>query len=309
MSSKKILLTGASGFLGTHVLEALKTTSHDVQCIDSQSTDLSEFGSLKNMSTDFDTIIHLATWTRAGSFCKENIGEQWLVNEIMNLNVLDLWSRSDEKCHLISFGTSVAYGDGSNIKDEVAYLEKDPIFDYYGYSTSKRSLLYGQICINNQKHRYYSHLIPSTIYGPGYHLDGRNLHFIYDIIRKIIRLKHFGDDVVLWGDGLQVRELIYIADVVDILTQTIDNPLNTYMNIASGSGVTIKQFAKEVCGILDIDADEIKYDTNAFVGARTKVLSTSKLDLNFPTRLVTSLPIGLKKTINWMEPLVLSGKI
>lgn len=309
MNNKKILLTGASGFLGTHILESLNTTSHEVQCIDSQTLDLSKLGSLKNISTDFDTIIHLATWTRAGSFCKENIGNQWMVNEIINLNVLDLWSRSDKKCHLISFGTSVAYGDGLNIKDEAAYLEKDPIFDYYGYSTTKRSLLYGQICINKQKNKFYSHLIPSTIYGPGYHLDGRNLHFIYDIIRKIIRLKHFGDEVVLWGDGLQVRELIYVADVVDVLNQTINKPLNTYLNIASGSGVTIKEFAREVCNILDIKANQISYDTNAFVGARTKVLSTRKLDLSFPNRLVTNLQTGLKKTISWMEPLVLSGKI
>ena len=307
--SKKILLTGASGFLGKMLLNKLQSLGHQVISPDSKLLSLAKPNATAKLPKDFDVIYHLATWTRAGSFCREKIGEQWLVNEKINLSILDLWARSKENCHLVSFGTSVGYGEGDTAKHEAKYLAQDPIIDYYGYSTTKRSLLYGQICLHKQFNKPYSHFIPSTIYGPAYHLDGRNLHFIYDIAKKIIRHKHFGENIILWGDGYQSRELVFIDDVLSVLTEVLDSPINDYVNIASGDLLTIRQAAKDICKILLVDPNVIRYDTNAFVGVKTKFLDVGKLNDMFPNRVATPFKDGILTTLKWMEPLVLAGKI
>lgn len=308
-STKKILLTGSSGFLGHKLNQILFKHGHEVVAPSSKQLDLLDANSLNELSNDFDVIFHLATWTRAGSFCRERSGDQWIVNEKINLNILDFWMKCPRDCHLISFGTSVAYNDVLNEKAESSYLMGDPITDYYGYSTTKRSLLYGQISINKQYYKPYSHFIPSTIYGPEYHLDGRDLHFIYDIAKKIIKHKYFSDKIILWGDGYQRRELIYIDDVVSILIEALDRPINTFINIGSGNSITIREAARTICGILGVDNELIEYDTNAFVGVKDKVLDITKLDELFPNRRKTNFSDGINATLSWLKPLVKNGKI
>lgn len=308
-STKKILITGSSGFLGRKLKQELVEHGHEVVAPSSMELNLIDSNSLLHMEHDYNVIFHLATWTRAGAFCREKSGEQWLVNEKINLNILDFWSRCNDECHLISFGTSVAYSDGLDMKGERSYLMGDPISDYYGYSTTKRSLLYGQICINKQYNKPFSHFIPSTIYGPEYHVDGRDLHFIYDIARKIIKYKYFSDDIVLWGDGYQSRELVFIDDVISVLIAAIENPMNSFVNIGSGNSITIRDAARTICKILDVDYSMIEYNKNAFVGVKAKVLETNKLDRLFPNRHKTNFHDGIEATISWLEPLVKDGEI
>lgn len=305
----KILITGSTGFLGQALCKRLRNLNYNLVTPSSEELDLTDSNSLRNFQNDFDVIFHLATWTRAGAFCREKPGEQWLVNEKININMLDFWSKGNKDCHLISFGTSVGYSDGSSAKTESTYLLGDPIFDYYGYSTTKRSLLYGQLCINQQYDKPFSHFIPSTIYGPEYHTDGRQLHFIYDIARKIIRHKHFGDKITLWGDGYQSRELIFVDDVISVLISAITNPTNCHVNIATGHSITIREVAKTIAEFLKVDGTQITFDENAFVGVKSKVLSTEKLDLLYPNRQITNFQDGIARTLSWLEPQVKTGCI
>ena len=80
---------------------------------------------------------------------------------------------------------------------------------------TKRMLYAGLLALSKQYSMRYLYLIPSTLYGPGYHTDGRQMHFIFDLVRKILAAKAGGPPAVLWGDGHQRRELVYIDDFVD----------------------------------------------------------------------------------------------
>ena len=86
----KIFVTGSSGFLGKAFVSKGKQMGLDI--IAPSSTELNLTNEAPNYpSCKFDAIVHFATWTRAGNFCKENTGKQWLINEKMNLNMLDWW--------------------------------------------------------------------------------------------------------------------------------------------------------------------------------------------------------------------------
>ena len=304
--AEAVFISGASGFLGKALVPALERAGYIVDAPSSAQLDLAS----KRPSTgrQYAAIIHLAAWTRAGSFCREFPGDQWIVNERMNLNLLDWWIQEQRQANLISFGTSVGYGGAEARKKEIDYLQGDPIEDYYGYSTSKRSLLYGQINARRQFGVDFTHLIPSTIYGPGYHMDGRQWHFVFDIMRKILRARYQDEQIELWGDGYQIRELIFIDDVVDVILRLLHQPQNDYINVSSGQGFTIRELAKLICEQVKVNPSAISYDENAFVGSKAKILDCEKLDRLFPDRKRTSLSDGLAKTIHWLKPEIMAEK-
>lgn len=297
----KILVTGASGFLGRELCRALKAESHEVVEVSSGVADLRVAGSLDRFNDmAFDRIWHLAAWTQAGDFCLRHPGEQWIVNQQINTNVLTWWKESQARAKLIAIGTSCAYAPGTTLVED-EYLHGLPIESLFTYAMTKRMLYAGLLALRKQFNLEYLHLVPSTLYGPNYHTDKRQLHFIFDIIRKIIRGKLYGERVVLWGDGNQKRELVFISDFVRLALRLADVASNENVNIGSGGEFSIRLVAKLVCDEVGYDFGRIEFDTSRYVGATSKLLCIDKLRQLVGDPSMMPLPDGLRQTIDWMQ--------
>ena len=116
----------------------------------------------------------------------------------------------------------------------------------------------------------------------------------------VIRGKLYGEPVVLWGDGYQKRELVYIDDFVRIMLELNEKYENDIINIGAGEERSIRDFAMQICRIVGFDFEKIHFDTSRYVGARSKVLSVKKLYSLLPELKMTPLEIGLEKTIDWL---------
>jgi len=241
----------------------------------------------------------LAAWTQAGDFCLYHPGEQWINNQLINTNVLRWWAEYQQAAKLVFMGTSCSYAPEYPL-EESYYLEGKPIDSLYTYAHTKRMLLIGADALSKQFNLQYNCFIPSTLYGPDYHQDERQLHFIFDLIRKICEAKKDPQkDVVLWGDGHQRREIVYIDDFLDSMISLLQIKNNEIVNIGAGSDYSIRDFAQIICDIVGYDHNMIKYDTTKYVGARSKILDTRKLDKILPTRSTLDIRSGLEKTIEW----------
>lgn len=295
----KIIVTGASGFLGQSLCRYLEAQDHVVVHLNSKNCDLTKPESLPRYNTEkYDAIYHLAAWTQAGDFCVYHPGEQWIINQQINTNTLTWWQRDQPQAKMICMGTSCAYDPTVELKEE-KYLSGTPIESLYTYAMSKRMLYVGLKALNKQFGLNYLCAVPSTLYGPGYHTDGRQMHFIFDLIRKIVRGKLYEDQVVLWGDGTQCRELIFVDDFVKILEGLVQTTTNELVNIGAGEEYPIRHFAGLICKYVGFNADKIVYDPQRYVGAKSKCLSVHKLREILPQYQIIGLEDGLGRTIDW----------
>lgn len=297
---KKVLITGSSGFLGKHLVRTLQQQGVEVTALTSKNADLTNCNSLDSYPGDgYDHIFHLAAWTQAGDFCAKRAGEQWVINQQLNTNVLAWWMKHAPQAKMVTFGTSVSYAVEHDLTED-KYLDGQPYEKFYAYGMSKRMLLAGLSSLHKQFGMNYLYAIPSTLYGAGYHMDDRQMHFIYDLVRKILRGKLYGEPVTLWGDGEQRRELVYIDDFIHNLLSLNNVAQNDIYNIGGGEDYSIKDFANIICELTGYDPANIGYDVTQYVGARSKILSIDKYRATVgaePQR--TPLTKGIAETIEW----------
>lgn len=296
----KILVTGASGFLGRNLTKALVAAGHELVTPASREIDLTKQGSLAALSSQrFDQIWHLAAWTQAGDFCLRFPGDQWVKNQAMNTEVLTWWQACQPQAKLITMGTSCAYSPDLPLREEF-YHDGRPIDSLFTYALTKRMMQAGLAALGRQYGLRHLTLVPSTLYGPGYHTDGRQLHFIFDLIRKIQRGRRDGSPVVLWGDGYQRRELIHVDDFVSAALWLANRAENDIVNIGYGSEHSIRDFAGLICRHVGYPEDRIEYDTTKYVGAKSKCLEIGKLRALKPDFSPRALEVGLPPVIDWM---------
>lgn len=297
----RIFITGGGGFLGRHLVQALEMAGHAVVAPRSRECDLLRedcFAPWRGRR--FDAIWHLAAWTQAGDFCLRHPGEQWLHNQLLNTRVLAWWATAQPQAKLITIGTSCSYAPDLPLREQ-NYLEGQPIESLHTYAMTKRMLHVGLRAMERQYGLRHLTLVPSTLYGAAYHTDGRQLHFIFDLIRKILRGKLQGEPVVLWGDGTQRRELVHVRDFVGAALHLAATADNEIVNIGCGYEHTIREFAELISRHVGYDSSQIVYDADRYVGAKSKCLDIGKLRRLMPDFAPTPLERGLPPVIDWMR--------
>jgi GDP-L-fucose synthase len=297
---KKIFVTGSNGFLGSHLVPRLKKDGHYVNSPSSKEVNLFRLEHLMKIKKKYDEIYHLAAWTEAGDFCLKYPASQSIKNQSINLNIIKWWIEKQRDAKLIFIGTSCCYDEKGTFLEE-NYLNEKPHSSLASYAMTKKILLQAAIACQAQHNMKWLSFIPSTLYGINYPNNNKQNHFIFDLIKKILRGKFLKQKVILWGDGKQKREIIHINDFINNMILTNSRSQNTLYNIGAGESYSIKFFAKIICKIINYDFKKIKFDKSKYIGAKFKKLSIkkiSKINKNYKKNL-TNLYEGLKDVIEW----------
>ncbi len=256
--SKRAVVTGGAGFLGSHLCDKLIENDIEVICIDNLLTgDLSniehlfgneKFKFIKHDVTNFihvpgkvDYVLHFASPASPIDYLKLPI-QTLKVGSLGTHKALGLAKEKGARFLLAS--TSEVYGDPAiNPQHEEYWGNVNPVGPRGVYDEAKRF----SEAMTMAYHRY--HEVDTRIvrifntYGPRMRLnDGRALPaFVSQALR--------GEDITVFGDGSQTRSFCYVDDLIEGIFRLLMSDEVNPTNIGNPDEVTIKQFAEEVLEI------------------------------------------------------------
>lgn len=250
---KTALVTGGAGFIGSHLSERLLQEGYKVKILDNFSTgksenllhlessnleivkgDVRDEALVKKVVKGVDLVFHLAALTSVPlSFEKPKLCEE--VNVQGSFNVID--AAIEEEVEKFVFSSSSAvYGDTQNLP----VSEEEPLKPLSPYASSKLAV---ERYLETQKNRIKSvSLRLFNLYGLRQDPNSEYAAVIPRFIEKIKR----DEGIVIYGDGEQTRDFLYIKDGVEAfwLAATSEIPSGTVINIGSGERVSINQLAE-----------------------------------------------------------------
>ena len=298
----RILLTGASGFLGRNLTESLRDDGHNVIGMNSSCNLVNQSNASMLMhKIPYDVIIHAAGSVGGIGANRQNPGKFIYENLMMGANMIEAARAYQPQARFIMLGTVCAYPKYA----EVPFKEENIWYGYpeetnAPYGIAKKTLMqmvqsyYEQYAFNGVN------LIPVNMYGPHDHFDDQGSHVIPALIFKIKRAMDSGQrKIVLWGDGSPTREFLYVDDCCEAIKLAIDADVGPEpINIGTGKETSIEDLAEMIGEIMGFEG-YFMWDNSQPNGQPRRCLDVGRAKVRLGFEAKTSLRDGLLRTINW----------
>ena len=256
-SSDPILVTGAAGFLGSHLCDRLLAEGHSVVGVDDLST--GNTGNLDHLSVEgrfhfveqdiikpFDVgavsyVFNFASPASPVDYSRLGV-ETLLVGSAGTINTLELARKYN--AGYLHASTSECYGDPEvHPQVETYWGNVNPIGPRSVYDEAKR---FSEAAVMAY-HRYYNvdtHLVRIfNTYGP--RLQPNDGRVISNLVLQALR----GEPLTIYGDGSQTRSFCYVSDLIDGIVRLSRSAEHTPVNIGNPDEFTILECAREVVAV------------------------------------------------------------
>ncbi len=308
-TSKRILVTGGAGFLGSHLCDRLVAQGHDVICVDnfftSQKINIAHLIGKPNFELirhdvthplwlEVDEIYNAACPAAPGHYQYNPI--KTMKTSVMGaINILGMAKRCRAK--VLQFSTSEVYGDPEIHPQPESYRGSvNPIGPRACYDEGKRAAetLFFDYHRSNKVNIRVVRIF--NTYGPRMHpYDGR-------VVSNFIRQALTGEDITIYGDGTQSRSFCFVSDLIEVINRMMNGP-DTFIgpvNIGNPVEFTMLELAQQV---IELSGSKSKIVHKPLPAddptQRQPDITLAKKHLGWePT---VPLRDGLKKTIDWFK--------
>ncbi len=300
-----ILITGGGGFLGQHVVDAVKRRFGPEAVItipERPGDDLRQMETCRRLAAGKDLIIHLAARVGGIGYNRENPATLFYDNAVMGIQLMEAAHQAGVK-KFVALGTVCAYPKFT----PVPFKEDDLWIGYpeetnAPYGLAKKMLLVQAQAYRQQYGFNAIYLLPVNLYGPGDNFDPRSSHVIPALIRKMVEAREAGAPAVeIWGTGKASREFCFVRDAAEAIAaaaEKYDAP--EPMNIGSGSEISIKDLAELVSRIVGYSG-RLDWNSSQPDGQPRRCLDISRAKQALGFVSATPLEQGLQETAAWFE--------
>lgn len=300
----KTLVLGGSGFIGSHVVDALLRYGHEVRVFDRQPErfrppvrgvdyrygNFSDRMALIDAMAGTDVVLHLVSTTFPGTAdldprtdVQDNlVGTISLIDSMLSLGL--------RRIMFLSSGGTV-YG----VPEAVPIPETHPLRPINSYGIVKAAI--ENYLDMYRRTRGLSPVVvrASNPYGP------RQSHVgVQGVVSTFLRRVLAGDGIEVWGDGSVVRDYLHVADLADLCARAATSDVEGTFNGGSGLGVSVNEIISLVS---DVTATEIVpiYKPGRAIDVPRSVLDVSRAETTFGWRATTGLREGMAETWGWLQ--------
>ena len=318
IKSKKILVVGAGGFIGGHLVDRLLKDGNTIVATDIKpkeywfqdfdnaenyyATDMKDISNCRKVATGVDYVFNMACNMGGMGFIENNKAE-CMLSVLINTNLLIACNENKVQRYFFS-SSACAYNETmqqdvfiKGLKEEDAY----PAQPQDGYGWEK--LFSERMCRHFQEDyglevrvaRYHN------IYGPFGTYDGGREKAPAALSRKVAQSKiNKTNNIEVWGDGKQTRTFLYVDDCIEGTLKLFESEYSDPVNIGSDEQVSINQMIEIIEEISNVDTLKREYQLDKPKGVRGRSSNNdlAKKVLNWSYEL--SLKDGLTKTYNWI---------
>ncbi|RLE63642.1 MAG: hypothetical protein DRJ38_07015 [Thermoprotei archaeon] len=287
----KIAVTGSAGFLGRHIVRKLRSLNYRVVEIDKrQGVDIRNYKEILEIlkRESVEAVIHCAALVSVEESVYKPI--EYVDNNVLGTVSL-LKSAVDAGVKKVVYISSAAvYGNPKYLPID----EKHPLEPISPYGATK---LAGEFLVKAFYETYrlkYVILRPFNIYGPG-----QNPAYA-GVISKFIERVSRGLPPIIYGDGQQTRDFVYVEDVAEAIAKAVEKRLEKEVfNIATGKPTKIVDLAKLVMKLFKNEDLKPIFENPRPGDIRHSYASITKAVEKLGWKPSTGLEEGLKKTIEW----------
>jgi len=309
---KKVLVTGATGLIGNVLIQRLLDQGADIRAtihrceprikddrIEYVKCDLTRGDDCRRVTAGVQCVFMCAASTAGAATMSSTPMVHVTPNILANSQMLEAAYEAEvEKFLWLSSTTGYPVSGDRPVKEEEMF-EGEPFEKYYFVGWMKRFTevlcrMYGE-----KLPRKMTTIVlrPTNVYGPGDDFEFATSHVIPALIRKVVER---WDPIEVWGDGEDVRDAIYVDDMVAAMMRGMERIESyTAINIGLGKAYSVKQILE---AILELDgyADAIvSFDASKPTMIPIRVIDTEKAEREIDFKAEVDLREGLQKTIEW----------
>ena len=318
---KRVLVTGAGGFIGHHLVTRLKEQGHwvrgvdikypeytDVDADEFEILDLRRWDNCLQATRDVDDVYALAADMGGMGFISANHATILRNNALINLHTVDAARVNKVKRYLYTSSACI-YPDYLQTDTEVVPLKEEDAYpanpqDAYGWEklVTEKLVEYfdDEFELDTRIVRFHN------IYGPLGTWDGGREKAPAAICRKVARVED-GGTIEVWGDGEQTRSFCYIDDCVEGILRIMESGYRQPLNLGTDRMVSINELAEiviEGSGKRDISLDHI----DGPQGVRGRNSDNTRLRDVLGWEPEISLEVGIESTYRWIHKQVVESR-